>query len=168
RASISRQNGSCALHFTQEPPRALQITSAVPSPPSAIGTISIFASGSASRSPLAMFSAASRAFSAPLNLSGAIKIFMVHWAGERRNEKFSIDNRHSKMELLPLDGARRFAGDVVTDAVNAFDFVADATRNACQQFVRNPDPVGGHAVLTFHNAKHNGVFVGSLVAHNAD
>src|SRR5206468_4628697 len=168
RASISRPSGSRALHFTQEPPRALQITSAVPSPPSAIDTISIFASGSASRSPLAMFSAASRAFSAPLNLSGAIKIFMAHWAGERPNEKCAIDNRQSKMQLLPLDGARRFAGDVVTDAVDAFDLVADATRNACQQFVRNPDPVGGHAIPTFDDAKNDRVLVRSLVAHNAD
>src|SRR5206468_2891729 len=168
RASISRQNGSCALHCTQEPLRALQITSAVPSPPSAIGTISIFAPGSASRSPFAIFSAASRALSAPLNLSGAIKIFMVHWAGERPNEKCAIGNRQSKMESLPLDRTGRLAGDVVTDAVDAFDFVADATRNACQQFVRNPDPVGGHAILTFDDAKNNRVLVRSLVAHNAD
>ena len=93
---------------------------------------------------------------------------MVHWAGERRNEKFSIDNRHSKMELLPLDGAGRFAGDVVTDSVDAFDFVANAGRNACQQFVGKPNPVGGHAVLTFDDAKDDRVFVGSLVAHYAD
>src|SRR5206468_5749088 len=154
RASISRQNGSCALHFTQEPPRALQITSAVPSPPSAIGTISIFASDSASRSPFAMFSAASRAFSAPLNLSGAIKIFMVHWAGERPNQKCASDNRQSKMELLPLDRTGRFAGDVVTDAVDAFDFVAHpiqqshcpaAQRNfrLARQFAKSPCGAGG-------------------------
>src|SRR5262249_1009269 len=67
---------SCALHSTQEQPRASQIASAVPSPPSAIGTISICASGSTSNSPFAMFCATSRASSAPLNLSGAIKIFI--------------------------------------------------------------------------------------------
>src|SRR5437762_793344 len=76
--------------------------------------------------------------------------------------------RESKMELLPLDRTGRFAGDVVTDAVNAFDFVADSTRNACQQFVRKPDPVCGHAVLTFHDAKNDRVLVRSLVAHDAD
>src|SRR5882724_1624745 len=50
------------------------MASAVPSPPSAIGTISISASGSTSRSPVAMFSATPRALSAPLNLSGAIRV----------------------------------------------------------------------------------------------
>jgi len=72
------------------------------------------------------------------------------------------------MESLPLDRTRRFAGDVVTDAVDAFDFVADAIRNACQQFVREADPVGSHAVLTFDDAKNDRVLVRSLVAHNAD
>src|SRR6266404_897639 len=159
---MSRPSGSCALHCNQEQPRALQIASAVPSPPSAIGTISMFASGSTSRSPFAMFSATSRAFSAPLNLSGAIKIFIVNWTGQ------TPAGRQSKMNSLPLDGAGRFAGDVVTDAVDAFDFVADPGRNACQQFVRKPDPVGSHAVLTFDDPKDDRVFVRSLVAHDAN
>lgn len=33
---------------------------------------------------------------------------------------------------LPLDGARWFAGDVVTDPVDAFDFIADAIGNPGQ------------------------------------
>src|SRR5467141_2971726 len=157
---MSRPSGSCALHCNQKQPRALQIASAVPSPPSAIGTISMPAAGMASYSPFAMFSATSRAFSAPLNLSGAIKIFIVNWTGQ------TPAGRQSKMESLPLDGAGRFAGDVVTDAVDAFDFVADAARNARQQFVGKADPVSSHAVLTFDDPKHNRVFVCSLVAHD--
>src|SRR4029077_11212326 len=60
--------------FTQEPPSASQITSAVPSPPSAIGTMWIFASGKIWRRPVAIFSATSRPPSEPLNLSGAIRM----------------------------------------------------------------------------------------------
>src|ERR1700730_7677992 len=73
-ASISRPSGSCALHFNQEAPSALEITSAVPSPPSAIGTISTSASGKTSHRPAAIFSATSLALSVPLNLSGAIRM----------------------------------------------------------------------------------------------
>ncbi len=52
------------------------MTSTVPSPPSAIGTMSIFALGKTSRSPFAIFSATSRASSERLNLSGAIRMRM--------------------------------------------------------------------------------------------
>ena len=72
------------------------------------------------------------------------------------------------MKSLPLDRAGWFAGDVVTDAVDAFDFVADAARNAREQFVRKPDPVGSHAVLTFDDSKHDRIFVSALVAHHTD
>ena len=55
------------------PPSASQITSAVPSPPSAIGTSSMIASGKTSRRPAAMFFDTSVAPNEPLNLSGATK-----------------------------------------------------------------------------------------------
>ena len=72
------------------------------------------------------------------------------------------------MKSLPLDGAGRFAGDIEDDAIDAFDFVADAIGNACKQFVRDAHPVGGHAVLTFDDAQGNGVFVSALVAHDTN
>ena len=84
--------------------------------------------------------------------------------GKLANSK--VEN--SKIQSFPFDRAWRLAGDVVTDAVDAFDFVADATRNACQQFVRKPNPVGSHSILTFNDSKHDRVFVRSLVAHDAD
>src|SRR5262245_55962686 len=74
----------------------------------------------------------------------------------------------SRTNSLPLDCTRWFAGDVVTNPVDAFDFVADSIRNARQQFVGKPHPVSSHAILTFHDAKHDRVFVGPLVAHHAN
>src|SRR5438552_10487838 len=71
-------------------------------------------------------------------------------------------------ELFPLDRAGRLARDVVTDAVDAAHFVADARRNAREQLVRKPHPIRGHAVLTFNDAEDDGVFVGALIAHHAD
>src|SRR6266481_2960527 len=105
---MSRPSGSCALHSSQEQPRASQIASAVPSPPSAIGTTSICASGITSSSPFAMFWAASRALSAPLNLSGAIKIFIVArasrlriWSASRRHAlpQFPLQNFSDKLRI---------------------------------------------------------------------
>src|SRR5882762_4778753 len=75
---------------------------------------------------------------------------------------------HSKIGSLPLDRARWFTRDVVTNPVDAFDFVADPIRNSRQQFVGKPYPVGSHAVLAFDDAKDNRVFVGPLVAHYAN
>ena len=37
------------------------------------------------------------------------------------------------IDLLPLDGARGFAGDVVADAIDAIDFVDDAAGNGLEQ-----------------------------------
>ena len=70
--------------------------------------------------------------------------------------------------LLPLDGCRGFAGDVEADAVDAFDFVGDAAGDTLKDFVRQLDPVGGHAVLGFDGAQGDGVIVGALVAHDTN
>src|SRR5437667_8515483 len=77
------------------------------------------------------------------------------------------ENRQSKIRSLPLDRAGRFARDVEADAVDAFDFVADACRDPNQQFVGKPHPIGGHAVLAFDDAQNNRVFVSVLIAHHA-
>ena len=78
----------------------------------------------------------------------------------------TIGNRKSRS--LPLDRARGFTRDIVNDAVNAFDFVADAVGNAREQFVRDAHPVGSHAVLAFDDPQRDRVFIGALVAHDAD
>jgi hypothetical protein len=72
---MTRPRASCARHFLHEPFTAARITSAVPSPPSATGTTSMWTLSKTSRRPAAMFSATSRALSTPLNLSGATRIF---------------------------------------------------------------------------------------------
>jgi hypothetical protein len=41
-----------------------------------------------------------------------------------------IANRQSKTASLPFDRARRFGGDVVDDAVNAFHFIDDPIGDA--------------------------------------
>src|SRR5205807_8974355 len=87
---------------------------------------------------------------------------------ESISPKSKISNQQSEMKSFPLDRAGWFAGDVVTDAVDAFDFVADAARNAREQFVRKPDSVGSYAVLTFDDSKHHRIFVSALVAHHTD
>src|SRR5439155_4630824 len=63
-----------AEEVTQQTLSASEMTLAVPSPPSAMSTMSIFASAKTSRRPVAIFSATSRAPSEPLNLSGAIRM----------------------------------------------------------------------------------------------
>ena len=49
----------------------------VPSPPSAIGTLTYSASGYTARKPISIASAASVAVRLPLNESGAITIFII-------------------------------------------------------------------------------------------
>ena len=49
--------------------------------------------------------------------------------------------------LLPLNGCRRFAGDIEADAVDTFDLVNDAGRKSFQDVVGELDPIGRHAVL---------------------
>ena len=71
-------------------------------------------------------------------------------------------------DLFPLDGGGRLGGDIVDDAVNAFDFIDDPAGNAVQDFVGQLVPVGGHAVETLNGAHGDDVFVGPVVAHNAD
>ena len=54
---------------------------------------------------------------------------------------------------LPLDRGGRLAGDVVADAVRAFDFVDDAGRDFGEEFVREAHPVGSHAVMAAHHSE---------------
>src|SRR2546423_623677 len=54
------------------------------------------------------------------------------------------------MDSFPFDRRGRLRRDVVHDAIHARDLVDDATRDLRQDFVRQPRPVGGHAVLALH------------------
>ncbi len=84
-----------------------------------------------------------------------------------RTRKIAIGNSKS-IKSLPLDRARRFARDIVADAIDAFDFVADASRDAGEQFIGKPHPICSHAILTFDDTEHDRVFVSPLIAHHAD
>src|SRR5438093_608622 len=59
--------------------------------------------------------------------------------------------------LFPLDGGRRFAGDVEDDPVDLDDLVGDPGGNPGQHVVRQPGPVGRHRVLAGHRAEHDRV-----------
>ena len=108
RASMLRPSASYAGQSIHSPPRAFRITSAVPSPPSAMGKIRMIALGKRSRSPVAMWSATSPALSEPLNLSGAIKMRIrtivaqasCLW-GERASRPFPRCNRQARRPLAP-------------------------------------------------------------------
>src|SRR6185437_12109872 len=69
---------------------------------------------------------------------------------------------------LPLDRAGRLRGHVVDDAVDAFDFVDDARRDAAEQFVRKGIVIGGHAVGRSHGPERADMIVTARVAHHAD
>src|SRR4051812_34177920 len=70
--------------------------------------------------------------------------------------------------LFPLDRARRLAGDVVGDAVDAADFVDDPGRYSSQELVVEREIVGGHAVYRRDGSNGAGVVVGPLVTHDAN
>ena len=74
----------------------------------------------------------------------------------------------SFLRLFPLDRRRGFAGDVVDDSVDAFDFVDDAVGYDVKDFVRDAGPFGSHEVGGSDAAQRECVRVGAAVAHDAD
>src|SRR4029079_363624 len=70
--------------------------------------------------------------------------------------------------LLPLDGAGGLAGHVEHDAVDLAHLVRDPGRDAFEQVVRQPGPVGGHGVLGGHRPQHDRMPVRPPVALDAD
>src|SRR5438270_1056150 len=69
---------------------------------------------------------------------------------------------------LPLDRARRLAGDVQHHAVHLRDLIDHARGDPLQQVVREAGPVGGHRVVARDGAEHDHVAVAALVALYAD
>ena len=65
--------------------------------------------------------------------------------------------------LLPLDGARGLAGDVIDDAVDGAHAVADAAGHRLQELGLKGVPVGRHAVPAGHCAQRNHAAVRPLV-----
>src|SRR2546428_2835500 len=71
------------------------------------------------------------------------------------------------IDLFPFDSRRRLRRDVVHHAIHAGNLVDDATRDLRQDVVRQPRPVGGHAVLALHSSHRHHVAVGAVVTHHA-
>lgn len=69
--------------------------------------------------------------------------------------------------LFPFDRARRLGGDIVDYAIDPFHFVDDAAAHFVEDFPREADVVGGHAVGAGDGADAYGVIVGAFVAHDA-
>lgn len=67
--------------------------------------------------------------------------------------------------LLPLDRSRRFARDVVDDAVDVGYFIDDAGADGLQHFPRDASKVTRHAVDTRYGTDANRVVVRSAVSH---
>jgi hypothetical protein len=68
----------------------------------------------------------------------------------------------------PFDGARRFRGDIINNAVDAAHLVDDPGRGAAEEFVREGKGVGSHAVGRRHRAQRAGVIIAARIAHDAD
>ena len=68
---------------------------------------------------------------------------------------------------FPLDRGRGFTGDVVTDAVDALDFIDNSGGNAVQYVIGDPGPVGGHKVAGGDGPESQGIVIGAPVAHDA-
>ena len=67
--------------------------------------------------------------------------------------------------LLPLDCSRRFARDVVDDAVDVRYFVDDAGADGLQYFPWKTSEVTRHAVDTRYGTDSNRVVVRSAIPH---
>src|SRR3954453_44766 len=76
-------------------------------------------------------------------------------------------SRGSSDPAIPLDRRRRLRTDVVDHAVDTLDLVHDARGDRGEDLVRQPGPVGGHAVTAFNRPDRNRVFVGARVTHHA-
>src|SRR5262245_26570123 len=68
---------------------------------------------------------------------------------------------------LPLDGARRFRGDVEDHAVDSVDLVDDPRRDLPEEIVRQPRPVRGHRVLAHHRAERDHLRVRAEIPHDS-
>ena len=66
-------------------------------------------------------------------------------------------------DLLPLDGARGLAGDVIDDAVDGAHAVADAAGHRLQELGLKGVPVGRHAVPAGYCTQRHYTAVRSLV-----
>ena len=67
--------------------------------------------------------------------------------------------------LLPLNRSRRFARDVVDDAVDVGYFVDDTGADGLQDFPRNASEVTRHAVDTRYGTDTDRVVIRSAVSH---
>src|SRR5690606_29128877 len=69
--------------------------------------------------------------------------------------------------LFPLDGARRLAGHVINDAVDATDFVDDAGRGLAEEIHVELIEVGSHAIDRGYCAQGADKLIGATIAHDA-
>ena len=72
------------------------------------------------------------------------------------------------IRLLPLDGRRRFAGDIEHDAIDPLHLVTDTIGNSGEDLLWWQHPVGGHSICRFDDPDGGRAVVGSLIPLDAD
>ncbi len=70
--------------------------------------------------------------------------------------------------LFPFDRRRRFGADVVTDSIDAGDFIDDSRRHFGEHVVGQSRPIGRHEIVGIDAANDECIFVGSGIAHHSD
>src|ERR1700733_8406070 len=73
----------------------------------------------------------------------------------------------SPQQLLPLNRSRWLGSNVIDHAVYALYFIHNPRGDIFQYFVRQRNPIGGHAILGTHRADRTGIRVSSHVPHYA-
>lgn len=63
-----------------------------------------------------------------------------------------IEYNHLRFCLLPLDGGRRFSGDVVGDSGDPFHLVDNASGQQIEKLKREMREAGGHKIHGLHGA----------------
>ncbi len=73
----------------------------------------------------------------------------------------------SKSLLLPFDGGRWLARNIIHHAVYSVYFVDNAVRDPRQQVMGQARPVSGHEILGRYGPDRRGFLIGPLVTHDA-
>ena len=63
--------------------------------------------------------------------------------------------------LFPLDGSRRFTGDIVGYPINSLDLIDNTRGHASEKIVRKREKIGCHAVRGRYGPQSAGIIVGT-------
>ena len=78
------------------------------------------------------------------------------------------DTPYAVPMLFPLDRGRGLGGNIVTDAIDAADFVDDTVGDAAQKFRRKLRPIRRHAIDACNRSQGHDIFICAFITHNSD